>query len=42
MKAFLMACVAAVILAIIGGLVLNSVQEPVDKAYTTTSVRLGA
>ena len=42
MKAFLMACVAAVILAIIGGLVLNRVQEPVDKAYTTTSVRLGA
>jgi Tfp pilus assembly major pilin PilA len=42
MKAFLLACVAAVILAIIGGLALNSVQEPVDKAYTTTSVRLGA
>jgi hypothetical protein len=42
MKAFLMACAAAVILAIVGGLALNSIQEPVDKAYTTSSVRLGA
>jgi hypothetical protein len=42
MKVFLIACAAAVILAIIGGLALNSIQEPVDKAYTTTSVRLGA
>jgi cell division protein FtsN len=42
MKAFIMAVVAAVIIAVIGGVVLNSVQEPVDKAFTTSAVRLGA
>jgi hypothetical protein len=42
MKVFLIACAAAVVLAIIGGLALNSIQEPVDKAFATTSVRLGA
>ncbi len=41
MKTFLIACVAAVVIAVIGGLVLNSVQEPVDKAFSTTAVRLG-
>ena len=42
MKSFLIACVAAVVLAIVGGVLLNSIQEPVDKAFTTSSVRLGA
>ncbi len=42
MKTFVMACVVAIIIAVIGGIVLNSVQEPVDKAFSTTSVRLGA
>jgi hypothetical protein len=43
MKTFIMACVVAVIIAVIGGVVLNSVQEPVDKAFTSQpSVRLGA
>lgn len=43
MKVFLISCVTAVILAVIGGVALNSVQEPVDKAYTSsTGVRLGA
>ena len=42
MKTFIVACVAAVIIAAIGGVVLNSRQEPVDKAFTTTGVRLGA
>ena len=42
MKTFIVACVAAVIIAVIGGIVLNSVQEPVDKAFSTTGVRLGA
>lgn len=41
MKAFLLACVAAVIIAIIGVVVLNSIQEPVDQAFTTSAVRLG-
>ncbi len=36
MKTFIVACVAAVIIAVIGGVVLNSVQEPVDKAFTTS------
>jgi energy-converting hydrogenase Eha subunit A len=40
-KAFIIACIAAVIIAIIGGLVLNSIQEPVDKAFSTSAVRLG-
>ena len=41
MKTFLIACVAAVVIAVVGGLVLNSVQEPADKAFSTTAVRLG-
>ena len=43
MKTFLIACVAAIVIAVIGGVVLNVVQEPVDKAFTSpTGVRLGA
>ena len=42
MKAFILAVVAAVIVAVIGGVALNSMQEPADRAFTTTSVRLGA
>ena len=41
MKTFLLACVAAVIIGIIGFVVLNSIQEPVDQAFTTSAVRLG-
>ncbi len=43
MKAFIIACVAAIVIAVIGGVVLNSVQEPADKAFSSdTAVRLGA
>jgi hypothetical protein len=35
MKSFLAACVAAIVIAVIGGVVLNSMQEPVDKAFTS-------
>ena len=42
MKTFIMACIAAIVIAAIGGVVLNSIQEPVDKAFSTTGVRLGA
>jgi hypothetical protein len=43
MKTFVIACVVAIIIAVIGGLVLSSVQEPVDKAFSSgQSVRLGA
>jgi len=42
MKTFIVACVAAVVIAVIGGVVLNSMQEPADKAFTSgSSVRLG-
>ena len=41
MKAFLLACVAAVIIAIIGFIALNSIQESADQAFTTSAVRLG-
>ncbi len=41
MKIFLIAVCAAVIVAVIGGVVLNTVQEPADKAFSTTGVRLG-
>ena len=40
MKAFIMACVAAIILAVIGGVALNTVQKPADHAFSTGSVRL--
>jgi hypothetical protein len=42
MKTFIIACVAAVVIAIIGGVVLNGMQESVDKAFSTSAVRLGA
>ena len=40
MKTFLLACVAAIVIAAIGGFALNSVQKPADQAYSTTGVRL--
>lgn len=40
MKAFLLSCVAAIIVAMIGAAVLNSMQEPVAEAFSTTAVRL--
>jgi len=43
MKMFIMACVAAIVIAVIGGVALNSVQEPVAKAFSSsTGVDLGA
>ena len=40
MKAFVTACIAAIIIAAIGGVVFNSMQESVEKAFSTTGVRL--
>ena len=40
MKAFLTACVAAVVLAAIGLVVLNHVQEPADAAFATAYARV--
>jgi hypothetical protein len=43
MKTFIIACVAAIVIAVIGGLVLNGMQAPADKAFSSeSSVRLGA
>jgi len=40
MRSFVLACVAAIVLAAIAGFALNSVQEPAAEAYSTTAVRL--
>jgi hypothetical protein len=40
-KAFLAACLAAIVVAAISWIVLNSVQEPVDRAFTTPYTRVG-
>ena len=42
MKSFLAACVVAIVLAIVGGLVRDGVQKPVDEVYKTEAVRRGA
>ena len=42
MKTFIVAFIAAILIAAAGGVALNSIQEPVDKAFTTSGVRLGA
>ena len=41
MKAFIVACISAAIIAIVAGFVLNIIQEPVDKAFRSSAVRLG-
>jgi hypothetical protein len=40
MKAFLLACVAAILIATAAVVVLNQVQEPVQQAFATSAVRL--
>ena len=40
MKAFLLACVAAIIIAIIGIVVLNTIPDSADQAFSTSAVRL--
>jgi hypothetical protein len=42
MKAFIIACVTAIVIAVIGGVVLSQVQKPADQAFKTPYVRLGA
>ena len=41
MKVFITACIFAIVIAVAGGVVLNSMQKPVDEVYKTESVRLG-
>jgi hypothetical protein len=42
MKTFIIACAAAIVIAIIGGVILNGMQESSQTAFSTSSVRLGA
>jgi hypothetical protein len=40
MKTFIVACVAAAVIAIGAVVVLNGIQKPVESAYATTGVRI--
>ncbi|HEY5380388.1 MAG TPA: hypothetical protein VIJ78_12740 [Pseudolabrys sp.] len=40
MKSFLVACVAAIIIAAVGGFVLEGVQQTVKSAYNETGAKL--
>jgi hypothetical protein len=40
MKAFLLACVAAIVVAALAAGALTRVQEPVQEAFATSAVRL--
>ncbi|WP_439370261.1 hypothetical protein ACRQ5Q_35505 [Bradyrhizobium sp. PMVTL-01] len=40
MKAFILACIATIVIAMAGVAVLDSVQLPVAEAFSTTGVRL--
>jgi hypothetical protein len=40
MKTFVVACVAAAVIAIGAVVVLNGIQKPVETAYTTSGVRI--
>ena len=40
MRTFIVACVAAVVIAVSAVVVLNRVQEPVDVAVATSAVRI--
>ena len=40
MPAFIIACIAAAVIAGCAVVVLNRVQEPVDVAYATSAVRI--
>ncbi len=42
MKAFVVACLAAVVIAAIGVIALNTIQEPADQAFTSPYAKLGA
>jgi hypothetical protein len=40
MRSFIVACIAAAVIAIGAAVVLNNIQKPVDVAYTTSAVRI--
>lgn len=40
MRVFLTACAAALVIAVCGAFVLNSVNKPVESAFSTNAVRI--
>jgi preprotein translocase subunit SecG len=40
MKTFIVACLIAAVIAIGGVMMLNSIQEPVSEAFSTSAVRI--
>jgi hypothetical protein len=40
MRSFIAACIAAVVIAAVGAIALNSIQEPVSVAFATKGVGL--
>ncbi len=42
MKSFVLACIAAIAIAVVGVLVLDGVQKPADQAFSTTGARTGS
>ena len=40
MRCFVAGCIAAIVLAVVGAVVLNHLQKPVSVAFTTAAVRL--
>jgi ABC-type uncharacterized transport system permease subunit len=41
MRAFIVACIAAIAIAVIGAFVLGKIQQSADQAFSTSAVRLG-
>jgi hypothetical protein len=42
MRTFIVACAAAIIIAVAGGIVLSNVQDNADTTFSSPYVRLGA
>jgi hypothetical protein len=40
MKTFIIACAAAIVIALLGGVVLNSVQQEANQAFSTPYARV--
>ena len=40
MATFIIACIAAIVLAVVGAFALDYLQEPASVAFTTAAVRL--
>jgi hypothetical protein len=40
MRAFITACIVAAVIAVVAAYALNTVQEPVESAFATSSVRI--